>query len=182
MLSVGAAASCSSARLGGGRVAADGAATARTRLRRVAAAAWGPARRRGGRLASETPSKRSDSISTDRPGADRRRALNATAPSPPARVRVARARVLLSRPVCCLRLLASARARFLRTLGPHHTEPSFTQRRPPSSRRPAVRALPSPNKMPATLAGFLAGLLAQNLSRRPPGPPRAAQQPYTSSH
>ena len=111
MLSVGAAASCSSARLGGGRVAADGAATARTRLRRVAAVAQGPARRGGRRLASETPSKRSDSMSTDRPGAERRRAVKATTPSAPTRVRVARARVLLSRPVCCLRLLASARAR-----------------------------------------------------------------------
>ena len=79
-----------------------------------------------------------------RAGAERLRAVNATAPSTPARVRVARARVLLSRPVCCLRLLASARARFLRTLGPHHTEPSFTQRRPPSSCRPAVHALPTP--------------------------------------
>ena len=59
----------------------------------------------GRRLASETPSKRSDSITTDRPGADRRRAVKATAPSPPARVRVARARVLLSRPVSSSRLL-----------------------------------------------------------------------------
>ena len=119
-----------------------------------------------------------------RAGAERLRAVNATAPSTPARVRVARARVLLSRPVCCLRLLASARARFLRTLGPHHTEPSFTQRRPPSSYRPAVHALPkSKSRQNDWQAGFAACRPPPTTTRQGlPGQPRALLNAQEARH
>ena len=137
----------------------------------------------GRRLASETPSKRSDSITTDRPGADRRRAVKATAPSPPARVRVARARVLLSRPVSSSRLLGRG-SPCLRTLVLtilSHPSRNFQSLLKPN--RPVVHGC---QVCAAPVAGtrvFSACVgLAQNHSRRPPGPPRAADSLRKRSH
>ena len=182
-------------------------ARAESLCHRVSVAACGPARRRGGlsellgrasvpRVGGvrpgattrrpprqRTPSKRSDSTSTDRPGAERRRAVNATAPSTPARVRVARARVLLSRPVCSSQLLGRG-SPCLRTLGLtilSHPSRNFQSLLKPN--RPVVHGC---QVCAAPVAGtrvFPACVgLAQNHSRRPPGPPRAADSLRKRSH
>ena len=113
----------------------------RASVRRGGGARLGSTPRRPPRR--ETPSKRSDSNSTDRPGGERRRAVNATAPSTPARVRVARARVFLSRPVCSPRLLGRG-SPCLRTLSltilSHRSRSVYSLLKP---NRPVVRGCQS---------------------------------------
>ena len=70
--------------------------------------------------------------------------------------------------------------------GPHHTEPSFTHYPVnPQTELSRRSRLPKPKtgKLLA-VTGFLglAQACLKNHSCRPPGPPRAAQQPYTSKH
>ena len=104
----------------------------------------------GGRLGATNPGPsrrgrrhdRSRLRRIHRAGADRRRAVNATAPSPPARVRVARARVLLSRPVCSSQLLGRG-SPCLRTLGlTILSHPSRKTQSLLKSHRPGVLVLP----------------------------------------
>ena len=182
-------------------------ARAESLCHRVSVAACGPARRRGGlsellgrasarrgggaRLGATNPGPsrrgrrhdRSRLRRIHRAGAERRRAFKATAPSTPARVRVARARVLLSRPVCSSQLLGRG-SPCLRTLGLtilSHPSRNFQSLLKPN--RPVVHGC---QVCAAPVAGtrvFPACVgLAQNHSRRPPGPPRAADSLRKRSH